>query len=84
MSGRLDHDRITGTSRTRGKLAIETAIDRMEAEYREMPGLILTPLQARRLLGLDDRTCAVAIATLTRRRFLKQTADGAYVRGRPG
>ena len=56
----------------------------MEAEYREMPGLVLTPGQARRLLGLDDSTCRRAIATLTQRRFLKQTAGGAYLRERAG
>jgi hypothetical protein len=56
----------------------------MEAEYKEMPGLILTQEQAQRLLGLDDGTCKRAIATLTRRRFLKQTAGGAYLRERAG
>ena len=64
--------------------SIERAVALMEAEYREMPGLVLTPLQAQRLLGLDDRTCAVALATLTRRRFLKQTSGGTYLRERPG
>ena len=63
---------------------IERAVALMEAEYREMPGLILTLEQARRLLGLDDNTCALALATLTRRRFLKQTVGGAYLRERAG
>ena len=64
--------------------SIQRAIALMEAEYREMPGLILTPDQAQRLMGLDDGTCAVALAALTRRRFLKQTSAGAYLRERPG
>lgn len=64
--------------------SIERAIALMEAEYREMPGLTLTPEQAKRLLGLDDGTCAVALAALTRRRFLKQTSGGAYLRERSG
>lgn len=76
MSGR-DTSRIHADS-------IARAIALMEAEYREMPGLMLTPEQAQRLLGLDDSTCAVALATLTRRRFLKQTSGGAYLRERPG
>ena len=84
MPGLLERDPITSIPGTRGKSAIERAINRMEAEYREMPGLILTPRQAQRLLGLDETTCGLAIATLTRRRFLKQTSDGAYVRERPG
>jgi hypothetical protein len=41
--------------------SITRAIALMEAEYCEMPGLILTPEQAQRLLGLDDGTCAVAL-----------------------
>ena len=64
--------------------SIKRAIALMEAEYKEMPGLILTPEQAQRLLGLDDGPCAVALAILTQRRFLKQTASGAYLRERPG
>ena len=60
------------------------AIALMEAEYREMPGLVLTQGQAQRLLGLDQSTCARALAALTRRRFLKQTAGGAYLRERAG
>jgi predicted transcriptional regulator of viral defense system len=54
----------------------------MEAEYREMPGLKLTPRQAERLLGLDRNTCELAISALTRRGFLKQTAEGTYLRWR--
>jgi len=62
--------------------SIQTAVERMEAEYREMPGLMLTPRQAERLLGLDRNTCALAIATLLRRRFLHQTDEGIYLRYR--
>lgn len=75
-------DRLTGPRSPESPLA--KAIALMEAEYREMPGLMLTAEQAQRLLGLDDGTCAVALATLTRRRFLKQTVGGAYLRERPG
>jgi hypothetical protein len=79
----LREDNRIGTSRVRED-SIERAVALMEAEYREMPGLVLTPRQAQRLLGLDHRTCAVALATLTGRRFLKQTSGGAYLRERPG
>jgi hypothetical protein len=63
---------------------LRTAIARMKAEYREMPGLILTAWQAERLLGLDHATCERAISTLMKRGFLKQSAEGAYLRQRPG
>jgi hypothetical protein len=64
--------------------SVARAIALMEAEYKEMPGLVLTAEQAQRLLGLDDGTCAVALATLTRRRFLRRTSRGAYLREHPG
>jgi hypothetical protein len=64
--------------------SLARAVALMQAEYTEMPGLVLTPEEAQRLLGLDDDTCTVALATLTRRRFLKQTPGGAYLRERPG
>jgi hypothetical protein len=63
---------------------VQKAIKLMEAEYQEMPGLTLTSPQAERLLGLDRTTCELALATLTQRRFLKQTAGGSYLRERPG
>ena len=75
---------MTGDTSRIHEGSLRRALALMEAEYREMPGLILTPEQAQRLLGLDDGTCAVALATLTRRRFLKQTSSGTYLRERPG
>lgn len=55
-------------------------LQRVENEYREMPGLILTEEQARRLWAIDSTTCRGVLATLLERRFLKRTAAGAYVR----
>jgi hypothetical protein len=52
---------------------------RIRAEYREMPGLRLTLVQARRLWGLDILTCAAALATLQAAGFLDTTRDGAFV-----
>ena len=65
-------------------VTVRAAVNRMEAEYREMPGLALTARQAQRLWGLDHATCAVALAALTRRRFLKRTTAGKYLREQPG
>jgi len=53
---------------------------RIESEYREMPGLKLTEVQARRLWGLDASTCRVVLGTLIRTRFLMRTAKGMYIR----
>jgi hypothetical protein len=55
-------------------------LQRVQNEYREMPGLILTEEQARRLWAIDSNTCRRVLATLLERRFLKRTAAGAYVR----
>jgi hypothetical protein len=54
---------------------------RIESEYREMPGLSLTPSQAERLWGLDSSTCEVVLTTLIERRVLRRTTNGVYLRG---
>jgi len=57
---------------------------RIEGEYREMPGLSLTLLQAQRLWGLDRGTCERALAILIERRVLRRGMNGTYVRGSTG
>ena len=57
----------------------ETA-QRIQGEYREMPGLNLTPEQARRLWGLDETACAAILDTLVDLQFLRRTPRGSYVR----
>ena len=52
---------------------------RIRSEYREMPGLRLTLIQARRLWGLDILTCSAALATLQASGFLDATRDGAFI-----
>ena len=64
--------------------ALQRAIERLEAEYREMPGLVLTASEAERLVGVERTACEAALSTLTQRRFLKKTGSGAYLRQRPG
>lgn len=59
--------------------AIREAFLRVEAEYREMPGLSLTLPQAARLWELDQRTCERVLATLIERRVLKRALNGTYV-----
>ena len=57
-----------------------TLAQRIENEYDEMPGLKLTEAQAQRLWGLDAETCHTILVTLMKRRFLRRTATGMYVR----
>ena len=56
---------------------------RIQGEYREMPGLRLTPAQAQRLWGLDRAACDSALAQLVSTGFLARTRDGAFVRSSP-
>ena len=57
----------------------EPLLNRIRAEYREMPGLRLTTAQACRLWQLDAATCQAALRRLQDEQFLHCTRDGAYV-----
>ena len=58
----------------------ETLRARIEAEYREMPGLSLTVAQASRLWALDKERCSEVLANLIDAGFLRCSADGRYRR----
>jgi hypothetical protein len=60
--------------------SVATLLRRVQKEYDEMPGLMLTEAQAKRLWGIDDVMCRAVLAALLERRFLRRTAVGAYVR----
>ena len=62
------------------KRALAELIVRVQGEYHEMPGLKLTEVQARRLWGLDDRTCALVLGALVEQQFLRRTLAGTYLR----
>jgi hypothetical protein len=49
-------------------------------EFREMPGLRLTPAQATRLWGLDSEMCDRVIDALVAWAFLRWTATGVVTR----
>lgn len=55
-------------------------IARIKAEYREMPGLSLTYVQAQRLWQLDEGTCRAVLTRLVSAGFLQLTAKGHYTR----
>jgi hypothetical protein len=58
----------------------EGLIARIQAEYREMPGLSLTRTQAQRLWQLDEHTCRTVLTRLVATGFLQLTAKGHYTR----
>lgn len=53
---------------------------RIAAEFRDMPGLILTIAQASRLLGVDARACERILASLERDGVLRRSPTGSYAR----
>ncbi|MGE3840574.1 MAG: hypothetical protein AB7I50_03230 [Vicinamibacterales bacterium] len=58
----------------------EELLLRIKGEFLEMPGLRLTPVQARRLWGLELETCEALLDSLVEASFLKRTIEGAYQR----
>ena len=53
---------------------------RVREEFREMPGLRLTPAQASRLWGLEPETCCAVIDRLIASAYLRWTSAGAVTR----
>jgi hypothetical protein len=53
-------------------------VRRITAEFREMPGLVLSLEQASRLLGVDVPACERIIAALERDGLLRRRPGGNY------
>jgi hypothetical protein len=60
--------------------APERFIQRIRAEYLEMPGLRLTREQVERLCGVEHAVCQVVLDALVEAKFLCVKANGAYAR----
>lgn len=63
------HDRI-----------LSAALERVKAEYLEMPGLQLTRSQAARLWTFDQAFCEAVLSALVEERFLMCTRSASFVR----
>jgi hypothetical protein len=61
--------------------AAKVWIERIDSEYREMPGLRLTLAQAARLWGLQAPQCRALLGALVERGRLVETPDGLYCVG---
>jgi len=59
---------------------IQDVVRRIRGEFLEMPGLRLTPEQARRLWRLDETSCEAVLGALVDAHFLARTRDGAFVK----
>ncbi len=59
-----------------------TLLQRAKADYAEMPGLVLTAEQARRLWGADETVCFGVLDALVNEAFLVRAEGGRYRRRR--
>jgi len=59
---------------------VHAVIERLRAEFVEMPGLRLTREQVQRLCGIEKTMCQVVLESLVDARFLCVHADGTYAR----
>ena len=57
-------------------------LERVRAEFVEMPGMRLTAQQVERLCGIEPTLCATVLAALVAAKFLSITPDGKYARSR--
>jgi hypothetical protein len=55
-------------------------LDRIRAEYQEMPGLRLTGEQVSRLCGVERSACEILLDALVDSHYLERTRDGRYAR----
>ena len=62
----------------------EHALERLRAEFLEMPGLRLTMDQVHRLCGLERPMCSEALDVLVQEHFLCVKPDGRYARASDG
>lgn len=58
----------------------QTILHRIKGEYFEMPGLMVTPSQAQRLLGVPSGECEILLEQLVAHRFLRRTPAGAFIK----
>jgi hypothetical protein len=58
----------------------QRVLERIRAEYLEMPGMKLTTQQLQRLCGVEEPMCAGVLDSLVRAKFLCLNPDGTYVR----
>jgi len=56
----------------------EQTLERLRAEYREMPGMRLKLEQVQRLCGIEQPLCIRVLAALVEAKFLQRGSDGTY------
>ena len=59
---------------------MQRTLERVRAEFLEMPGLQLTAAQMARLCGLESGTCKAVLDELVDEQFLAAKPGGTYAR----
>jgi hypothetical protein len=62
----------------RDTISRRALVHRVQAEFLEMPGLILSIDQATRLFGLQSSVCARVLGEMLHEHRLRLTTDGRY------
>ena len=63
---------------------LDDVVNRLRAEFLEMPGLRLTSGQVQRLCGVERTLCQLGLDTLVATKFLHVKSDGVYARTTDG
>jgi hypothetical protein len=58
----------------------QRVLERLRAEYLEMPGMKLRIEQVQRLCGVEQTMCKLVLDSLVKANFLCLKSDGTYVR----
>ena len=59
---------------------MQAILERLRAEFLEMPGLRLTAPQVHRLCGVEQKICRAVLDALVSEKFLCIKSDGTYAR----
>jgi hypothetical protein len=68
------------TSERRHLASREALLRRITVEFQDMPGLLLTLAQAKRLFGLRDDICSRVLQALVEDDILRRDKNGSYAR----
>ena len=63
---------------------LDDVVNRLRAEFLEMPGLRLTSDQVQRLCGVEKTLCQLGLDSLVETKFLYMKSDGVYARTSEG
>jgi hypothetical protein len=67
------------TTMLSGHWPVSEWLQRIRAEYQEMPGLSLNKQQMQKMWGLEAFVCDALVDALVAARVLRRTSGGAYV-----